>query len=370
MRTLITRLVLLVLTTLSLGVLAPLLAAAQIWQIGGYPLPLLNQLEGVDGPLPTVNPARQDPGVWAAGVQWQFQNGDPRRTTVEPVPRNSALLPLSAGAQGGWHELRWRGTFQQLYNSHEESPDSSGTWQDFDARLEALGVQLALPLQLGRWGLPDVVVGAGWQRYRLVADQVLAWTSGSGDDAVDYQIDLNRKLLADGLEAGVDMVYHQARLGLSWRQETTWNHWDNETLNPDSTASVQVWGVLPQQWSLQLDVDTRPGWSVTGQLQWTEWSAAQLSLKDQLDFGLVVHGTLPGRWGRFQGGFTTARTGSSVVDSWGDDYSSWFLLAGVEKDLPRGVTASLKVADSHLGGADARKQVLVQAGLRVQLGRR
>jgi hypothetical protein len=325
----------------------------------------------VDGPLPTVNPARQPVGAWEAGAQWQFQNGDPRRTTVEPVPRNSPLLPLSAGARGGWHELRWRAIFQQLYNSHEESPDSSGAWQDFDARLEALGVQVALPLQLERWGLPNMVVGAGWQRYRLVTDQVLAWTSGSGDNRVDYQIDLNRKLLADGLEAGVDMAYHQARLGLSWRQETTWNHWDNETLNPDSTAAVQVWGVLPQQWTMQLDLDTRPGWRVTGQLQWTEWSATQLSLKDQVDFGLVVHGVLPGRWGtrprRLHHGPHGIQHGGQLG---GEDYSSWFLLAGVEKDLPRGVTVSLKLADSHLGGADARKQTLVQAAVKASLGRR
>lgn len=91
---------------------------------------------------------------------------------MKPVPRTATYLPKTVGIRGGWHELRWRAGFQQLYNSHEETPDSSGAWQEYDARLEALGFQLALPVNLSALGLPSVVMGAGWQNYRLVVDQV------------------------------------------------------------------------------------------------------------------------------------------------------------------------------------------------------
>ncbi len=130
-----------------------------------------------------------------------------------------------------------------------------------------------------------------------------------------------------------------------------------------------VWGVLPEQWTLRLDLAARPGWRVSSQLQWTEWSATQLYLKDQMDVGVGVHGDLP-RWrSRAHLGFTTSRTGSSQVEAWGDKRSTWFLLAGVEKDFPHGITASLKLADSHLGSGAYRKQTVVQLELRASLPR-
>lgn len=163
------------------------------------------------------------------------------------------------------------------------------------------------------------------------------------------------------------MMYEEARIGLSWRQETTWNHYAAEPLNPDSTRMEQVWGVLPQQWTLRLDLPARAGWRVSSQLQWTEWSASQLYLKDQMDVGATVHGDLP-RWrSRLHLGFTTSRTASSLVDSWGDKRSTWFLVAGVETDLPRGVTATLKLADSHLGSGEYRKQTIAQAGVSINI---
>jgi hypothetical protein len=359
-----------VLASLSIGSVTMALAGSQLWQIGGYPLPVMQTMHGTDGPLLAVNPARQSMGGWDVGLEWQLQSGDPRRTTVQAVPRHDPLLPRAAGVRGTWHELRWRAGFQQLYNSHEESLDSLGAWQDFDARLEGLGFQLALPVRLQAYGLPEFMAGLGWQRYRLVVDQLQSWTTGAGANLTQYQLDVQRKLLADGLEAGIDMMYEEARVGLSWRQETTWNHFAEEPLNPDSSRYEQVWGVLPEQWTLRIDLPARPGWRVSSHLQWTEWSASQLYLKDQLDLGAVVHGDLP-RWhSRFHLGFSTSRTASSLVESWGDKRSTWFLLAGGETELPRGVTVSLKLADSHLGSGEYRKQTIVQAGVKVGMGAR
>jgi len=341
----------------------------QLWQVGGYPMSIQSPFGEPGGPLMEANPAWQTAGKGAAAVVWQLQTGDPRKTLVKAMPRHDSQLPQAAGVQGAWHELLWRAGFQQVYNSHEESIDHAAAWHPYDARLEGLGVQLAMPLSMPYLTeFPQVIVGLGLTRYRLVTDQFSAWSGVVAGDTLDFQYHLDRKLLADGLSLGLELVHHDVQIGLSWREETVWNHWGREALNADSMGIVQVRGVLPEQWSVQLDLPARPGWRVSGQLQWTEWSAAQLALKDQLDMGLVVRGALP-RWkSRVQVGFTTSGTASSNVLAWGEERSTWFLLAGLERDFPRGITASLKLADSHLGSGEFRKQTIVRAGVQVEVG--
>jgi len=342
--------------------------AYQIWQVGGYPLPAMSLLGDQGGPVLDANPALQTAGNVGAGITWQTQTGDSRRTLVEPMPRAEVALPQAVGFQGNWHEMTWRAGFHQLYNSHEEARDSLLVWRPFDSRLEGMGVQAAMPVSLPYLTeFPHMVLGVGYNRYRLAMHQVNSWYRVVAGDTLRYQYDLDRKLLADGFTLGLVMAHHDARIGISWREETVWNHWAPEPLNPDSTGSIQVWGVLPQSLTMQLDLPLRPSWRLSGQMIWTEWSAAQVYLKDQVDMGLVVHGVLP-RWKtKVHAGFTTSGTASSMVEAWGEPRSTWYILAGVETSLPHGVTASVSLADSHLGSGEYRKQTIAQAGVSINI---
>lgn len=343
----------------------------QLWQVGGVPLSMISALGNEAGPFLAANPAKQRTNNREIGAEWRFQTGNSRKTLVEAMPRHGVHLPQIAGVQGNWHEVSWRAGYEQVYNSHEESRDSVGVWRPFDSRLEGLGFQLAMPVKVPYLtDFPQLMLGLGWTRYRLVMDQINAWSSVVAGDTTIYQYHMDRNLLADGMTLGLELFHHDLHLGLSWREETIWNHWDSEPLNSDSIGAVQVWGVLPEQWTFQLDVPANPGWSLSGQLQWTEWSASQLYLKDQLDMGLVVHGILPRLKSKVHAGFATSGTASSMVEDWGEERSTWFLLVGVETEFPRGVTASLKLGDSHLGSGEYRKQTIMQIGVKAALGAR
>lgn len=341
---------------------AAIYSRSLLWQIGGYPLPDLNELSGRPSPVAGANPAVAVPTpALSAGVRYQFQTGDPRETSTKAVPRNSLFLPQAVGLTGHWHELDLGVDFQQLYNVHEQyllrtMQDTVGVWKDWDSRLESLSLQASLPvLREGPWW-PAVRAGVGFERFRLVVDQV----------------ELQRKLLADGWQLGLDMRYRQLRLGLAWHEETVWNHWDTITYQRygESVDTMQVWAVQPQQLHVLAELDWPTDWRFGLNLRWTEWSTTLLGLRDRMEAAVLVHRDLPDRGLRLHGGLCTsgssASTGSNAAWLFQDEQRTWFVLAGVERDFGP-FTAELKLADSHLGPGKYRKQLITQLAVSCSL---
>lgn len=352
----------------------------QLWQIGGYSLADLDELQFPLSEMSTPAQARRNPALisgaegWGISLAHQFQTGEARNTTIRAMPRADPWLPAEAALRGWAGPVALSVAWEQRYNSHEQAlvttaADTVGTWQDWNARVERWNFQAAWQALAPCCNRPGLRLGAGISRNSLRVDQV----------------EVQRFLGVWGWQVGARTELKRASLALGWESRVFYNHAAPVHFNRYSSRvdTVQVLGRLPQTLHMQMGYLPWAGWNLDLALRYYFWGeqilgytwneATQLyqkeRLRDRMEFSLIAHHGLPGSLNWHAG---LCSSGSDPIrHSWlegqfGSDKNTLFLLGGVSVSVGP-AQLDLKVADSHLGPGAYRKQTIIQAGLSVSL---
>lgn len=353
-------LALLALLALLSGVRADQRGYYQLWQLDGWSLADLEELDAAGGPaLATRYPASIDEsGAWRVGLGLWHRDGTAALGDGRPGVLDAPALPRAAGVAGSVGPVSLRGGYVQRFSLRERiSPaDSSDAAEfgvgDWNSHLDAWTLQAAVPLELplGDGRRLAFRAGGGLEWQRLFVDQLSVQRQ---EGALARRIGLSARMpLPKRLELQVDYGWEDSDGFVA----------DFTALfpgYPPSTDTVRVYGRPPEVHHVRATLFAPGGWSLSARLHQTLWSRLLLGYRDRTEAGLVLGRT-------HRGGFSwQLGATSSGQDARGESgaQDAWFLLAGL--GWRRGpFEAALKIADDRwLGGVDWRKQTRLQLDL-------
>jgi hypothetical protein len=339
--------------------------AFQLHEVKGYLLPDLSELEGAVIDLRSAPSIRRNPALISTregtqfDLQYLYRTGDSRNATYGAMPLADSSVPASVQLGTGLGNLRLGVGWEQRYNSHREVQDTyldttDTRWKSWDSRLERWNVQAAweiFPTTQERFGL---TLGGGFARSSLRVDQVeLQSYTGVMNWQFGLRVDLRGAYVAFGYEDKalfntIDYLYM-----------------DNPSGGQVAVDSLYVWGAAPAVIHTQIGYVPAPGWEIDVNLRYYQYSGQLLYFDDRMENAVILHRSFSNGI-RAQAGFvssgTTALYGNDMEETYSPEMDTVFLLAGVQVPFPHG-SFNLKIADSHLGGGDYRKQTQVQVGL-------
>jgi hypothetical protein len=339
--------------------------AYQLHEVKGYFLPDLAELEGAVVDLRSAPSIRRNPALISThegtqfDLQYLYRNGDSRNATYGAMPLADSSVPASVQLGTGLGNLRLGVGWEQRYNSHREVQDSyldttDTRWKNWDSRLERWNVQAAweiFPTTQERFGL---TLGGGFARSSLRVDQVeLQSYTGVMNWQFGLRVDLRGAFVAFGYEDKalfntIDYLYM-----------------DNPSGGQVAVDSLYVWGAAPAVLHTQIGYVPAPGWEINVNLRYYQYSGQLLYFDDRMENAVILHRAFNNGI-RAQAGFVTSGTtavyGNDMMETYSPEMDTVFLLAGIQVPFPHG-SFNLKIADSHVGGGDYRKQTQVQVGL-------
>lgn len=331
----------------------------QLWQIAGWPLADLEELDPLDGAaLATRFPAAIDEtdacrialGLW----HWE---GDPALGDGVPGVLDAPALPRAVGLAGALGPLSLRAGYVQRFNQHEQvAPEDTlyaeygvGPW---NSRLDGWLLQGAVPLELpfadGR--RLRFRAGVGLEYQRLQVDQLVVQAR---DGAWARQIGFSGRLPLPGAgELALDYGWEDADGFVAEGRALFAGY-------PPSLESFRVYGRPPEAHHLRATLLARGGWWLSARLHQVRWSRMLLGYRDRSEGALVLGRRTP------SGLSWQLGASSSGLDPRGTSggADAWFLLAGA--GWRRGpFSVDLKLADSHLTGSKPwREQTRLQLDL-------
>jgi|GEM_PF-3531969 len=345
--------------------------AIELQEVKGYVLPDLMELDGAVVDLSQAPFVRRNPALIQDGqssglcVEYLMRTGDSRNATYDGMVLSHPELPVSIQAGTSWGKLRLGAGWEQRYNSHREVQDTwfrqqDSLWFDYDSRLERWNFQAAwelFPTTEERFGL---TVGGGFGQSSLRIDQAeLKSYTGVMNWQFGLRADLRGAHVAFALE-DKSLFSHQKYF-----------YMDIPSGGQLAVDSLLVWGVSPKVLHTQVGYVPAPGWELNVNLRYHMYSGQLLAFDDRMETGVVLHHRLNSGV-RVQAGFvtsgTTALYGNADPVAFSEEMDTVYLLAGVQVPFHHALF-SLKVADSHVGGGDYRKQTQVQAALQLKLPR-
>jgi hypothetical protein len=322
----------------------------QLWEISAYPLMDLQELdhsalEDLQAARILRNPAANGgtrPG-YSFGLFYEARTGDADNSERDPAPRMSQTLPQHVGLAWSRESHGLILGYEQLYNSHRllDWPTVDGLIpRRWDSRVDAWGWQSWLKLPAPLPG--ELHFGLGGQRLDLVLDQ----------------FQLKQQITDYRYQAGLDWRKGPVSLSLGWESEVTWKQ---RLVWASGTDDLLIWGRLPESWHLGAATRLDSLTELELRLHHLRWSRQELAFSDRTEFSLIARRQGPAG-SRLQLGLTSSGSTSDAYPLYaGGEQSTWFLMAGFS--LPIGPAEwSLKLADSHLGSGEWRRQTILQSG--------
>lgn len=323
----------------------------QLWEISAYPLMDLQELDlssfdAEQSARLLRNPASHANAQagYAFGLLYEARTGDADNSERDPAPRMSQTLPQSVGLSWsrGNHGLLLG--YEQLYNSHRllDWPTVDGLIpRRWDSRVDAWAWQgwLKLPVPLPG----SLHLGLGGQRLDLVLDQ----------------FQLKQQITDYRYQAGLAWRQGAVNLSMGWESEVTWKQ---RLIWASGSDDLLIWGRLPESWHLAAAARLDSLTELELRLHHLRWSRQELAFSDRTEFSLIARRNGPGS-SRFQLGICSSGSTSDAYPLYAEgEQSTWFLMAGVS--LPVGPAEwSMRLADSHLGSGEWRRQTILQSGI-------
>jgi hypothetical protein len=323
----------------------------QLWEISAYPLSDLQELDHSPFDDQTAarllrNPAAHGetrPG-YSFGLFYEARTGDADNSERDPAPRMSQTLPQSFGFAWSRQGHGLIIGYEQLYNSHRllDWPTVDGLIpRRWDSRVDAWAWQgwLKLPLPLPG----NLHLGFGGQRLDLILDQ----------------FQLKQQITDYRYQAGLDWQHGPVDLSIGWESEVTWKQ---RLIWASGSDDLTIWGRLPESWHLAAAARLDSLTELELRLHHLRWSRQELAFSDRTEFSLIARRKGPGS-SRLQLGICSSGSTSDAYPLYAEgEQSTWFLMAGFS--LPVGPAEwSLKLADSHLGSGEWRRQTILQSGI-------
>lgn len=336
--------------------------ALELQDVKGYLLPDLMELDAPvvnlsAAPFIRRNPALiNDAGTSGLRVEYLMRTGEARNADYAAMPLGHPEVPLSIQAGTSWGRLRLGVGWEQRYNTHEEVQhtwfrNQDSLWFDYDSRLERWNFQAAwelFPTTADRFGL---TLGGGFGQSSLRLDQA---ELKSYTGVMNWQFGLR----ADLRGAHVAFAYEDKSLF----SHQKYFYMDIPSGGQLAVDSLWVWGVAPKVLHTQVGYVPAPGWELDVNLRYHMYSGQLLYFDDRMETAVILHHQFPSG-PRAQVGFvtsgTTALYGNADDLAFSEELDTVFLLAGVQVPY-HNFLFSVKLADSHLGGGEYRKQSQVQ----------
>jgi hypothetical protein len=356
------RLAALLLLLLTAGARADWRVYSQLWQVDGWPLPDLEELDPAAGPAPgTAYPASIDGGeAWRATLSFWHRGGSATLGDGRPPVLDAPALPRAAGLGAALGPLSWRAGYTQRYSSRERiTPADSALAAalglgDWSARLDGWSLQLAAPLELP---LDDgrrlaFRAGVGLEHQVLLVDQLAVQrrvTAPARRFGLSARLPLPRRL-----ELALDYGWEDAD-GFVSDAATVFAGY------PPQVDTVRVYGRPPEAHHLRATLAGPGGGWLSLRLHQVLWSRMLLGYRDRTEAALVAGW----RRGDFAWQLGLASSGQDQIGLSGSSEAR-FLLAGLAWE--RGpLSLGLKLAESRLPGTVSwRRQTLLQVDLQLR----